>query len=476
MYRKPKWLGTTNALIVFLVALGLLNAANTDAYLQLAVAPLVGAVLDFLASYARIHKPEIPRLGIISGLIVALVLVPDPMRAAFAVTLAVASKHVIAWRGRNVFNPAAFGILITMLVFAVPTTWWGAGHPVVIAGIVIAVLARRLETSLAFILSYAAVWTFMGAYTPFDYSVYFFAFVMILEPVTTPFSRAGKIFFGIFVAVLTAAVPAGGADVFLVSLLVANIFTPFFDKIMFGKSTGRRKGANNAKIPWTREEHLTGKESRENKKEHGGIFGFADPDQKERTEKKETKPGASGHYEEGKREEKGKLFGFLKAGPKRKPEKHTFGFTNVETPQHPISKKDYEFGFLRKKTEEDRTEKRELGENSQPVKAESKKIKGRMLGFLAGRKKPESHVQPPKTPGDRFWEENKLFGSESRRPHKEKVEEAREDAYEEPLFEEGLLDRTGQEIEVEIEELPKDRELTEDEIRRIIERKRRSGR
>lgn len=235
------------ALIIFLAVLSVAGAAaasavaGADAWLQLIVAPLVAGILDLLLIRAKTKRYEAPEHGVISGLIIALVLFPDPLHAAFASAIAIFSKHIIRWKSRNIFNPAAFGLVVTMLVFATETTWWGAATPLALAGVIVALLIRRIETPLAFIAAYAVLYSALGAFTPFDYAIYFFAFVMVLEPVTTPSARLGKIAFGIFVALLTL-IPSG-VDSLLLALLIANIFTPFFNRLKFRR---RKQGKSKA--------------------------------------------------------------------------------------------------------------------------------------------------------------------------------------------------------------------------------------
>ena len=73
-----------------------------------------------------------------------------------------------------------------------------------------------------------------GAFPLADYTAFFFAFVMVLEPVTSPFTRKGKLIFGALVALLGIMLPLFlhvPADLFLGSLLVMNLFTSRLNKL-----------------------------------------------------------------------------------------------------------------------------------------------------------------------------------------------------------------------------------------------------
>lgn len=295
MLKRLKSITAENALIVLLVLLGIVNAKSTDAWLQLLIAPVTAGAIDFLLGYAKTKKAEVPKLAIISGLIIALVLEPAPMRASLAALVAMASKHVIARHGRNIFNPAAFGLVITMLAFSTQTAWWGAGSILAAAGIAVAFLLRRLETAFAFLLVYALGWSLFGAYTPLDFTIYFFAFVMVIEPVTTPATFYGKIAFGAFVALLTVAlIPVASVDILLLSLLIANIFTPFFNRIKRQPPIRRKRTEPSPhKSLFHREEKQPASQAIEQlpeKKQH--RFGFGLKRHNEGATK-ETKPASS---------------------------------------------------------------------------------------------------------------------------------------------------------------------------------------
>src|SRR5581483_6455283 len=69
-----------------------------------------------------------PSGAILTGLIVALVLSPaEPLYAVVGTAaLAIASKHVFRTRWSNIFNPAAFGLVLAVFLFGSGESWWGS--------------------------------------------------------------------------------------------------------------------------------------------------------------------------------------------------------------------------------------------------------------------------------------------------------------------------------------------------------------
>ena len=47
---------------------------------------------------------------------------------ALACALAMASKYLLAFHKKHVFNPAAFGVAVTGLVFGGYASWWVGGN------------------------------------------------------------------------------------------------------------------------------------------------------------------------------------------------------------------------------------------------------------------------------------------------------------------------------------------------------------
>ena len=147
----------------------------------------------------------------ITALILALIISPTdtfthlPM-LAWAAVLAIASKYVLARRHRHVFNPAAVAVLITSFALNFSASWWVGNFPllpfVVIGGIVTLHKVRRSNLLWAFFMTVGLTLLAFAIFGHLDLSsasgqialrspLFFFAFVMLTDPPTTP--RAGRL-------------------------------------------------------------------------------------------------------------------------------------------------------------------------------------------------------------------------------------------------------------------------------------------
>lgn len=175
---------------------------------------------------ARIwHVPFNIESSIITGLILSLIITPDKPDTQFfflmwSAILAVASKYLLAVRGKHIFNPAAFGVAMTAMFIGQGATWWVAGNlallPIVLVGGVLVVRKiHRLDLVLTYLVAAilssvffkladpAAAWSTIQT-TVLHTSLLFFAFVMLTEPLTTPPRRSERIIYAVLVGVLSA--------------------------------------------------------------------------------------------------------------------------------------------------------------------------------------------------------------------------------------------------------------------------------
>ncbi len=183
----------------------------------------------------------------ITALILALIL--DPVTASnlsgvgvlvFASVWAIASKFIFAVGRKHVFNPAAFGVVLPAFLLGQPATWWVGGNlallpVVVIGGVLLVRKLRRFDLIISFGL--VAVATVLATTDPSRYGMalsqtllhsplFFFAFVMLTEPLTAPTGRLARIAFGAIVGFLFAPNVHIGSFYFTpeLALLVGNVF------------------------------------------------------------------------------------------------------------------------------------------------------------------------------------------------------------------------------------------------------------
>ena len=154
----------------------------------------------------------------ISGLSLCLLLrTNSPGVAIAAAVITVASKFIIRFNRKHVFNPTNFGIVATMLltgdVWVSPGQWGNVAFfaflMACLGGLVVN-RAARSDVTYAFIFFYMALvfgrsaWVGEPMVIPFHRlqsgALLLFTFFMISDPKTTPNSRAGRILYAFLVA------------------------------------------------------------------------------------------------------------------------------------------------------------------------------------------------------------------------------------------------------------------------------------
>ncbi len=217
---------------------------------------LLGSVLvtQFLSGKFLSAAPFDPRSALISGLSLCLLLRTNSLLLVIATAvITIASKFVLKWNRKHVFNPTNFGVIamltLTGDVWVSPAQWgsklYFAFLMACLGGMVIH-RAMRSDVSCAFIVAYAAM-LFCRAYWLGDASaiplkqlqsgaLLLFTFFMISDPKTTPDSRLGRILFGFLVAAGAAYVQfvLYRTNGLLWSLAICSLLTPFIDYLSPG--------------------------------------------------------------------------------------------------------------------------------------------------------------------------------------------------------------------------------------------------
>jgi Na+-transporting NADH:ubiquinone oxidoreductase subunit NqrB len=185
------------------------------------VAATMTTVLAMQAACARLAG--LPRLNLqsalISGFSLCLLLrTSDARWAILAGAIAIASKFLIRWRGKHLFNPTNFAIVV--LLAATPRVWvspgeWGSaaftGFLLGCLGTIVSTRAARADITFTFLGCHAlllfgrALWLGDPLTIPLhrleNGALLLFAFFMISDPKTTPDSRVGRVLLGCIVAV-----------------------------------------------------------------------------------------------------------------------------------------------------------------------------------------------------------------------------------------------------------------------------------
>lgn len=182
----------------------------------------------------------------ITALILALIINPDPPASnlatlAVAAVVATASKYVLAYRRRHIFNPAAIAVVIISYALGRPASWWVSASVllpfVLIGGVLIVRKIRRFDTVGTFFLTYFVALLAFAIAERVDLAtqvrqtllltpLLFVAFVMLTEPLTMPPTRRLRMIYGGLVGFLVVPQVHIGGFYFTpeVALLVGNVF------------------------------------------------------------------------------------------------------------------------------------------------------------------------------------------------------------------------------------------------------------
>jgi hypothetical protein len=186
--------------------------------LQVCLTILTAVILDFLLHRLLVGgKPLFPFSGLITGMGLSILTnyAHGYLYALVPPAFAIASKYLITFRGRHVYNPTLFGVvacifLMDGMISSSPAYQWGgtyavAAFVVTLALFFFALRINRMVLILSFLGLYAIAlvaraWLtrwhmpmetwIMGALTA--PSFYLFTFFMITDPMTSPNSRRGQ--------------------------------------------------------------------------------------------------------------------------------------------------------------------------------------------------------------------------------------------------------------------------------------------
>lgn len=233
-------------LIIYLSCLAffLIIRDRDFAFLKVISVALISTLaLETAILYLKNRTLQITESSIITGLIIGYVLAGDEAwwKIFLASLMAVFSKHLLRVKNKHIFNPAAFGILLTIILFGASTEWRGTylWYILLPFGSYLAYRIKKVEL----IIGYAIISLLLfGAqaisqkvffWNIFGYFSYFYIFVMVIEPKTTPVKTIGKYLFGAGTAALIFVLTGLGIkfDVELFSLLVMNATVPLLNRL-----------------------------------------------------------------------------------------------------------------------------------------------------------------------------------------------------------------------------------------------------
>ena len=192
--------------------------------------------------YFRTKTWKLTASSMITGLIIGHVLSSDQEWWKFLVAcaLAILSKYLIVFKKKHIFNPAALGIFLAMVLFGASTQWKGTylWYILLPGGVYFAQKIRKLRILGSYFLVSLALFGAQAIIQKIPlrhilgYLSYFYIFVMIIEPKTSPAKPRGQIIFGAGIAILIFTLTEFGVkfDAELFSLLVLNMAVLLINK------------------------------------------------------------------------------------------------------------------------------------------------------------------------------------------------------------------------------------------------------
>ncbi len=200
--------------VLLVVQLAWLDFGATAAQAAVTLTAALGT--QALASRLAV-RPFDWRSPLITGLSLCLLLRShEPAMWAAAGLAGVGSKYLIRVRGRHVFNPACFAIVLAVLTgqaWVSPGQWGALAWSALLVGGGAALVlgrARRADTAAAFLCSYAGLLALRCALLGDPWTIplhqlqsgalLIFGLFMITDPRTTPLHRTGRLAFATCVA------------------------------------------------------------------------------------------------------------------------------------------------------------------------------------------------------------------------------------------------------------------------------------
>ncbi|WP_258535511.1 RnfABCDGE type electron transport complex subunit D [Bacillus sp. 03113] len=232
------------AILFLLMAIGSINDPAFLGAKSTGVSILSAVLTEYLVKKLTNQKWRFPDGAIVTGMIIALVL---SAATPFYITIitsvvAILSKFLLKYNKKAIFNPAAFGLLTTAVIFSNGQSWWGglSLFPawcmlfVAVGGYWITNKVNKFPQVFTFLCTIFLILLGLvllrnpsAAYLyqiPYINSILFLAFFMVTDPPTSPAKYKDQIWFGIIAAIVSLVhfLLFGGVTFLLTGLLAAN--------------------------------------------------------------------------------------------------------------------------------------------------------------------------------------------------------------------------------------------------------------
>ena len=238
------------ASIIFSI-IGILPYDPLDIFLSGTYLGVVCNAANYLFSKAYGARVNLESASI-TALILTLIfgpvaLIDNLFTLTFVGAAAMASKYVLAVRKKHIFNPAAIAVLLSAFLLDSGVSWWIGSRSILpiifLGGILVLLKIKRFSLVLSFFAVYFFTIHFFGRGITINSvlvpSVWFFVFVMLVEPLTSPTSRNKQIIFGGSVALVYFWLPRiipgyayGLETALLAGNLLSFVISPSYNIVM----------------------------------------------------------------------------------------------------------------------------------------------------------------------------------------------------------------------------------------------------
>ncbi|MEZ5172412.1 MAG: RnfABCDGE type electron transport complex subunit D [Bacteroidia bacterium] len=201
----------------------------------------VAALTQLLAIWHFRLSADSLKSAVISALGISILFRSDNMwMMIFVAFAAIAGKFLIRFRGKHIFNPGNFGIILTILLFQdgwISPGKWGSSVILLLmiasAGLMVLFKAGRIDTGVSFLITLFILdffrliiyqgWTADVLFHKYmNGSLLLFSFFMITDPATTPNHPRARIIWSALIAVITFSLQS------FMQIHTAPLWTLFF--------------------------------------------------------------------------------------------------------------------------------------------------------------------------------------------------------------------------------------------------------
>ena len=198
-------------------------------------------IIGFLLKMKPKIEPQFITALILTFIIGPIPFLPNILFLTLVPVLAMASKYLIIFDKKHIFNPAALAVTVSALVLGKNASWWIGNSLmvpfIVIGGLYVLWKIRRFNMVLIFLLMFflfilvtnfknlfpftAGVSNILSSLSP----LLFFGIVMLTEPMTSPADYKLRAYYGIACAVITILLQRFTSIPYTIelSLLITNI-------------------------------------------------------------------------------------------------------------------------------------------------------------------------------------------------------------------------------------------------------------